>query len=131
MIDKDLKSYKLEMRILLKGCFHVKRTAPDGRHVPLDGSLEREDVMEKMSPSRLCEVNRLLGELHSLLPEARFDYDEKTGVLVRVVLNIKENPLREINFFDSRPRSFPTPNFLCLPSPVHSRSSQASPDSDS
>lgn len=71
--------------------------------------------MAKPTPSRLSEVNRLLGELHELLPEARFDYDEKTGVLVRVVLNIKENPLREINFFDSLPRSFPTPNLLCRP----------------
>lgn len=69
--------------------------------------------MANPTPSRLSEVNRLLRELHELLPEARFDYDEKTGVLVRVVLNIKENPLREINFFDSRPRSFPTPNLLC------------------
>ena len=87
--------------------------------------------MAKTTPSKLSEVNRLLGELHELLPEARFDYDEKTGVLVRVVLNITENPLREINFFDSRPRSFPTPNILCLPHPSSSRHSQPPPDCDS
>ena len=87
----------------------------------------KEDPMAKMTPSRLYEVNRLLGEIHDLLPEARFDYDDKTGVLVRVVLNIKEDPLREINFFDSRPRSFPTPNLLCQLHMHHSLSGQESP----
>ena len=83
-----------------------------------------------MTPSRLYEVNRLLGEIHELLPEARFDYDDKTGVLVRVVLNIKEDPLREINFFDSRPRSFPTPNLLCQPHLHHSPLGQEAPTND-
>ncbi|MHB8368872.1 MAG: hypothetical protein ACYDBP_04160 [Leptospirales bacterium] len=71
--------------------------------------------MVKKTHSRLNDVNRILTELRDLLPEARFDYDEATGVLLRVVLNISEDPLREINFFDSRPRSFPTPNLLCHP----------------
>lgn len=73
--------------------------------------------MAKKTPFRLNEINRILTELRDLLPEARFDYDDRTGVLVRVVLNISEDPLREINFFDSRPRSFPTPNLLCHPPP--------------
>jgi len=68
--------------------------------------------MVKVTQQNFPEVNRLLLELKGLLPGIQFRYSDKTGLLEGLTFEIEEEPFLDLNFFDSLPRSFPTPNVL-------------------
>ena len=68
--------------------------------------------MKKEIPSKYQEVNRLLQEVQELLPEIEFRYSPKTGLLESVHFAFTEDRSLDLNFFDSLPRSYPTPNLL-------------------
>ncbi len=81
--------------------------------------------MKKERPLKYQEINRILLELRELLPELEFRYSEKTGLLECLLFDLKEEPPLDLNFFDSLPRSYPSPNLLRR-SGSHSRGSTAS-----
>lgn len=68
--------------------------------------------MVKVVPQDFPEVNRILLELKDLLPGLQFNYSDKTGLLEGLTFNLESEPLPDLNFFVSLPRSFPTPNVL-------------------
>jgi len=81
--------------------------------------------MKKDTPLKYQEINRLLLELRELLPELEFRYCEKTGLLEALLFDFKEESSLDLNFFDSLPRSYPSPNLLRRSNP-HSRGMSAS-----
>lgn len=68
--------------------------------------------MKKEVPTKYQEVNRLLQEIRNLLPEIEFRYSPKTDLLESVHFSFPEDRPLDLNFFDSLPRSYPTPNLL-------------------
>ncbi len=68
--------------------------------------------MKKEVPTKYQEVNRLLQEIRELLPEIEFRYSSRTGLLESVHFAFPEDRPLDLNFFDSLPRSYPTPNLL-------------------
>ncbi|EQD25454.1 MAG: hypothetical protein D084_Lepto4C00132G0001 [Leptospirillum sp. Group IV 'UBA BS'] len=68
--------------------------------------------MKKELPLKNQEINRILLELRDLLPALEFRYSEQTGLLESLHFDFKEEPPLDLNFFDSLPRCYPTPNLL-------------------
>ncbi|MCL4486486.1 MAG: hypothetical protein M1537_09225 [Nitrospirae bacterium] len=76
--------------------------------------------MKKELPLKHQEINRILLELRDLLPNLEFRYSEQTGFLESLHFDFREEPPLDLNFFDSLPRCYPTPNLLRR-SPSHGR----------